>query len=107
MKGSEASILFWDQLKELSGVDSIGREIKFHPARRWRFDFVVESESMRLAIEIDGGAFVQGRHNRGAGFVKDMEKQNHAAKLGWFVLRFTPQQVLRGDAIAFVREMLQ
>jgi very-short-patch-repair endonuclease len=72
------------------------KEYRFHPTRRWRFDYAFPLTM--LAIEIDGGAFSGGRHTRGAGFVKDMEKLNEAAILGWRVLRFTPDQVKRGLA---------
>jgi hypothetical protein len=36
-----------------------------------------------------------------------MEKYNHAALLGWRVLRFTPAQVLDGTAIAFIHRVLE
>jgi len=73
-------------------------EHHFHPTRRWRFD--VAFPAHKLAVEIEGGAFTRGRHNRGVGFVKDMEKYNTAALLGWRVFRFTPGQVLDGTARA-------
>lgn len=43
-----------------------------------------------MAVEIDGGVWTGGRHVRGAGFVRDCDKLNEAAALGWRVLRFTP-----------------
>ena len=61
----------------------------------------------KVGIEIEGGAWTQGRHTRGKGFIADMEKYNHAALLGWRVLRFTPQQVLDGTAIAFIKKVLE
>ncbi len=67
------------------------KELKFHPVRRWRFDFA-HTES-KTAIEIEGGAFAAGRHTRGTGFIGDMAKYNSAAELGWCVLRYTPQQM--------------
>jgi len=57
-----------------------------------------------LAAEIEGGAWTQGRHTRGAGFLKDMEKYNFASILGWSVLRFTPQQVENGEAALKIKE---
>lgn len=104
---TEADILMWDQLEELNTIGMF-KEYKFHDKRRWKFDFAILNNSGKdLAIEIEGGAFTQGRHTRGAGFVKDMEKYNHATLLGWRVLRFTPQQVLDGSAIAFIRRVLE
>lgn len=66
-------------------------EYRFHPVRRWRFDFAVPEHM--LAIEVEGGSYVQGRHTRGKGFAADMEKYNTATLMGWSVLRYTPQQV--------------
>jgi len=74
-----------------SELHNFVREWKFHPVRRWRFDFA--DPTILLAIEIDGGTWVQGRHNTGAGYAKDAEKYNEAIRLGWAVLRFTPQMV--------------
>ena len=62
------------------------REYRFHPERKWRFDFA--NPHMKVAVEIEGGAFSGGRHTRGAGFVADCEKYNQATVLGWRVLRY-------------------
>jgi very-short-patch-repair endonuclease len=65
-------------------------EYRFHRSRRWRFDYAIPH--LRLAIEIDGGVWHYGRHNRPQGYLSDMEKFNAAAALGWVVMKFTPQQ---------------
>ncbi len=70
--------------------EKVEQEYRFHPIRKWRFDFAIPD--YMIAIEIEGGAHVQGRHNRAAGFIKDMEKYNTAALMGWRIFRFTPQQ---------------
>lgn len=64
-------------------------EFKFHPERKWRFDFAWP-ENM-LAVECDGGQFTAmgGRHNSDA----DREKINTASSLGWTVLRFSGNQI--------------
>lgn len=109
----EASILMWTHLGEIQQITKFvrRREHQFFEGRRWRFDFALlggyEKYRSNYAIEIEGGAFIQGRHTRGVGFIKDMEKYNHAALLGWRVLRFTPKQVLDGSAIAFIRKVLE
>lgn len=66
------------------------REYKFYPTRAWRFDYAIPQ--LRIAIEIDGGIWINGRHNRASGYIGDMEKFNAAATLGWVVLKFTPQE---------------
>jgi hypothetical protein len=66
-------------------------ELKFHPERKWRFDYAFPDRM--IAIEIEGGAFTKGRHTRGPGFIKDMEKYNAAVVLGWKLLRYIPSNV--------------
>jgi len=80
-------IMLW---KAAGGPELIS-EYKFHPTRKWRFDFALPD--YKLAIEIDGGAFLPfgGRHGRGMGMVKDCEKYRAAADLGWRVWRFSPK----------------
>lgn len=81
------------------------RELRFAPPRRWRFDFAFPEQM--LAVEIEGGIWKGGRHVRGSGFVRDAEKYNTAASMGWKVLRFTTEQVMSGKAIADVKEALR
>lgn len=80
------------------------REHRFAPPRRWRFDIAFPDR--KLAIEIEGGAWTRGRHTRGAGFIRDMEKYNTATLRGWRLLRFTPSQVLDGTARAALAEAI-
>lgn len=79
-------------------------EFRFHPKRRWRFDFLVEKD---LVVEIDGGLWINGGHSRGKGRESDMEKGNHATLLGYRTLRFTPDQVKNGQAIGFINNVLR
>lgn len=98
---SEAQILLAKHLRELK-LGEVVYEHKWHEFRKWRFDLAIPSQ--RLAFEIEGGAFVRGRHTRGKGFIADMEKYNTAQMQGWRVLRFTPQQVLKGEALDWLQE---
>ncbi len=62
------------------------RELRFHPSRRWRFDFAFPDK--KIAVEVEGGIWARGRHTRGGGYAGDVEKYNEAVKLGWRVLRY-------------------
>ena len=61
------------------------REFRFHETRRWRADFA--HLPSRTLIEIEGGIWIQGRHNRAAGFAADLEKYLEATLTGWRVVR--------------------
>ncbi len=80
------------------------REYKFHPTRKWKFDFAFPEH--KLAVEVEGSAFGGGRHQRQAGFEADMLKYNAAGKLGWIVLRYTTQLVKNGVAVADIEEIM-
>ena len=84
------AIDIFEQLLNKEFGNKIKKEYRFAPPHRWRFDYAFAD--LKIAIEIDGGVFTNGRHVRGAGFKKDMEKFNAAAVRGWLVLKFTPQE---------------
>ena len=81
------------------------REFKFHETRRWRFDFAFVAE--KIAVEIEGGIWNGGAHTRGNHFESDCEKYNTATIMGWRVLRYSTEMVLRGDAINDLLEILK
>lgn len=80
-------------------------EYRFHPTRRWRFDWAFPEHL--IAVEQEGGAWVQGRHNRGSGFIKDCEKYGEAFALGWTVLRATPAMMRDSTAAQWVERRLR
>ena len=73
--------LYWKSL----GGPPLEREYRFDLSRRWRADFA--HLPSRTLIEIEGGIWIQGRHNRAAGFIADMEKYLEATLAGWTVVR--------------------
>ena len=79
------------------------REYRFHPVRRWRFDFA--DTSQKIAIECEGGTWSKGRHTRGSGFEKDCIKYAEAAILGWTVIRVTSSIVYDDRAIDIVERL--
>lgn len=80
-----------DCMWQAMGIPIPEREYKFHPTRKWRLDFAWPE--YRLAVEIEGGAYKKGRHNRPVGFIKDMEKYNSLTLSGWYLLRFIPDKI--------------
>lgn len=78
------------------------REFAFAKPRRWRFDFCWPEQ--RIALEQEGGVWVRGRHTRGTGYLRDLEKYNEAAVRGYIVIRCTPDQLQDGTAFTWVQK---
>ena len=100
MKLTQAQILLGEHLGELGLEHAF--EYQFYDRRKFRFDIALTYN--RIGIEINGGAWSRGRHTRGGGYIKDMEKFNIAAIQGWRIFQFTPQQVMKGEAKAFIEQ---
>jgi very-short-patch-repair endonuclease len=81
----------WLTLSQELGLPMWEKEYRFHPKRKWRFDYAWSA--YKIAVEIEGGSWVGGRHNRGAGFAKDCEKYNAATAAGWRVFRLTGSMI--------------
>ena len=93
-----------DELKA-AGLPLPEKEYKFALSigRLWRFDYAWPEH--KLALEVEGGVHMNGRHVRGSGFIEDMHKYNCAAIMGWFVVRVIPAQ-MNGIAFRVVRAAL-
>ncbi|BDM64565.1 hypothetical protein NFHSH190041_20170 [Shewanella sp. NFH-SH190041] len=81
------------------------REHRFHAVRKWRFDFAWPE--LMLAVEVEGGAWSGGRHTRGSGFTKDLEKYSEAMSLGWIVYRVDAALINSGRAIEVIGQLVQ
>jgi len=86
------------------GLPAPVREFKFHPKRKWRFDFAWPRH--KIAVEVEGGVWTGGRHMRGFGFQADCEKYAMALIAGWRVLRVTGEMVKDGTALNYIEELL-
>jgi hypothetical protein len=80
-------------------------EHRFHVTRRWRFDYAWPEHL--IALEVEGGVWVGGRHTSGAGFVKDMEKYNEAACLGWRIIRCQPRELCSTKTVDTIKRAMQ
>ena len=65
--------------------------------RRWRIDRAWP-EPLCVAVEIEGGVHIRGRHLRPAGFLADMDKYNELALRGWLLVRVTYDMIADGRA---------
>lgn len=93
--------IFFADLKQF-GIEKPLEEFKFHKSRKWRIDLCWPDQ--KLALEIEGGAWINGRHNRGQGFLDDMEKYNQVVIYGFWLLRVTPTQIENGEAAEIVNQ---
>lgn len=80
------------------------KEYRFYKPRKWRFDYALPL--YKIALEVEGGVWTQGRHVRPQGFLSDMQKYNTAALLGWRVFRTTPDKLVTGDTILLLKSAI-
>jgi hypothetical protein len=92
---------------EAHGVPAPEAEFRFHPQRKWRFDWAwPDLPSGPLALECEGGVWSKGRHLRGKGFLADVEKYNQAVIMGWRLLRCTPADVESGAVFELLKRAM-
>ena len=80
-------------------------EHKFHHVRRWRFDLAWPDE--KVALEVQGGIWTNGRHSRGAALLNEWEKLNTAAGLGWRMLYCQPKDLCKKETVEYIRAALE
>jgi very-short-patch-repair endonuclease len=80
------------------------KEFKFHPVRKWRFDYAIPEH--KIALEVEGGVWSGGRHTRPQGFLGDIEKYNTATLMGWRVFRTTPDDLLRTATLNLLKSAI-
>ena len=89
-----------------AGLPKPTPEHKFHPKRRWRIDWYFEANGKKLALEVEGGVWSNGRHTRGSGYVGDMEKYNSLAMFGIHLLRVQPKDLLKLETLKMIAVVL-
>jgi very-short-patch-repair endonuclease len=77
------------------------KEFKFHPVRKWRFDYAIPEH--KIALEVEGGVWSGGRHTSPKGFLGDIEKYNTATLMGWRVFRTTPEDLYKTATIKLIK----
>lgn len=97
-----------DQQMRLCRLPAFVTEYRFDnraKPRNWRFDFAWPE--CRVAVEVEGGVWSNGRHTRGQGFISDIEKYNAAVLQGWRVLRYTSKAIKSGQAVNEIEQALR
>jgi len=81
------------------------RECRFHPTRKWRFDFC--DPDRLLAIEYQGTMRRdQPGHLSVAGAIRDHEKINEGVRLGWAVFQADARNVENGTLFEAIDDWL-
>lgn len=80
------------------------KEFKFHPVRKWRFDYAVPE--YKIALEVEGGVWAGGRHTSPKGFLGDIEKYNTATLMGWRVFRTTPDDLYKKKTLDLMKSAI-
>ncbi len=85
------------------GITEPEREVTgLVPGRKFRCDYVFREAG--LVVESEGGIWSRGRagmaHRQPTSILRDMKKANALTVQGWKILRYTPQQLTDGTALA-------
>lgn len=89
---------------ERAGLPLGEGQYRFVPGRLYRFDRAYPSQM--VAVEIQGGVWVNGAHSRGSGVERDCVKLSIAAALGWRVLPISKAMIESGQAVELIRQAL-
>lgn len=89
---------------EAAGLPQADEEYEFCPGRQFRFDLAWPGE--KIAVEVQGGTWNQGRHVRGDGYESDCHKLAAAQVLGWTVLNVTGKMIRTGVMVAALRGVM-
>ena len=93
------------QVCKSHGLPEPVAEYRFHSVRKWRMDWAFPA--FKVALEIDGGVWTGGAHGRGTGIVRDQEKHNYAACMGWITIRCVPKDMLKSETFAFLKAAMK
>lgn len=114
-KSGQQDALIEKLLAQLSyvGVPAPRREHVFHPTRQWRFDMDWQEQGAKVAVEVDGGIWMQTASGYSKGhahpkrFIEDLEKINEAQLLGWTVYRVAADHIHSGLAVRWIAAALR
>lgn len=81
----------WCKLLNYDQIYPPVRQLAPIPKRKNTVDFAWPD--LKVIVEIEGGIFHQGRHNRAKGYMDDCKKYNTLTMLGWKLLRYCPPDV--------------
>lgn len=99
------SALAFDRVCALQGLPAPVPEYRFAPPRKWAWDW--SWPDRLLALEINGGVWIRGKHSRGKGQINDMEKWTEAAARGWRIIHCVPADLESNRVLEAIRRALE
>lgn len=81
------------------------KEYKFHPKRRWKFDYYFPDKY--VAIEVEGGIFNKKAHGSITGILRDIEKYNEAQILGIKVIRIPTHRLYKSETLDLITRAIK
>lgn len=95
-------IFFESELKKIAKFE---KEYQFAKEKKRLFRFDYCFTDVKLAIEVEGGIWQMGGHNRPLHFIKDMEKYNLATELGFHLLRYEPKNLVKNSTLNQIKKV--
>jgi len=83
----------------------VRQRVKGAGLKDWRFDFAWPD--LMIAAEVEGGAWVGGRHTRGEGFLADLRKYEAAQRMGWTIYRTAGELIKSGNAVTTIKHLIK
>lgn len=89
---------------------------RYIPGRKFRLDIGWEGMStplgtakwpVKIGIEVQGGVWRGGKHGRGSGVARDMEKRNLGILNGWRVLEFVPSELCMTETAGIIKKLME
>ena len=96
-----------DILRQSDEVPGFVREHQFLPSREWRVGFAWPDISPRLAVEIEAGVRLKYSGPTKSDYKENRKKYNYLALCGYFLLRFTPEDIEKGEALDTITDFIQ
>lgn len=107
-----------EYFKQVGIKDLCVVEYRFHPVRRWRFDYAFPDK--KVYLEVDGGIFgfyvtnkttgerklILGGHNYGGQIRNEHAKRNAATVMGWRGVWCEPKFLLGDMTLRILKEAL-
>ncbi len=78
-------------------------ELQHIPGRKFRLDIAFPN---KVGVEIQGGLWIAGKHARGSGVKKDMEKRNLQIMNGWRVIEVEPKDLCTIETVMMIRALI-